>query len=133
VVDTLFTTADLAEMRAFSDANLPHSATVQAWTRVREPGGTYVTTWSTEQSGLPCRLATVGTPTERLASGTFTEVKEFRVVFAADAVIAAGNRRLVVTHTIPGLASPLTLYVTGVEAKTYEMQRGVLATTEGGP
>lgn len=128
----LFTAADLLEMRAENEANLPHTADVEAWTRVREPGGTYVTTWATEQSDLPCRLATVGSPTERLASGTFAEVKEFRVTFDVDVLIASSNRRLIVTHTIPGIASPLTLYVTGVKSGTYEMQRTVLATTEGG-
>jgi hypothetical protein len=76
-------------------------------------------------------LATVGTPTERLASGSFTEVKEFRCAFDVDVAIAASNRRLVVTHDIPGLASPLTVLVTGSEAHTYEMERVVLCTTEG--
>lgn len=130
--EVLFSAADLAEMRAFNDANLPHTADVESWSRVREPGGTYVSTWADEQSGLPCRLATVGAPAERLASGTFAEVKEFRVDFAVDVMIASSNRRLIVTHDIPGLVSPLTLYVTGVPARTYEMQRTVLATTEGG-
>jgi hypothetical protein len=133
VSDVLFDATDLAEMRAFNEANLPHTADVEAWTRVREPGGTYTTSWTVEQNDLPCRLATVGAPAERLASGTFAEVKEFRVDFDVDVSIATLNRRLVVTHTIPGLASPLTLYVTGVPARTYEMQRTVLATTEGGP
>jgi hypothetical protein len=129
----LFTTADLAEMRAFNEANLPHTADVEAWTRVREPGGTYVTTWATEQTGLPCRAATVGSPAERLASGTFAEVKEFAVAFDVDVMIAASNRRIILTHDIPGIASPITLYVTGSEARTYEMERVVLCTTEGGP
>ena len=131
MTDLLFTPADLAEMQAFGAANRPHTADVEAWTRVREPGGTYTTTWVVEQNDLPCRLATVGTPTERLASGSFTEVKEFRCAFDVDVAIAASNRRLVVTHDIPGLASPLTVLVTGSEAHTYEMERVVLCTTEG--
>lgn len=130
--EVLFDATGLAEMRAFNAANLPHTADVEAWTRVREPGGTYTTTWAPEQSSLPCRLATVGTPTERLASGSFSEVKEFRVDFAYATLIAPSNRRLVITHTLPGIASPLTLYVTGIPARTYEMQYTVLATTEGG-
>jgi hypothetical protein len=132
--DLLFTAADLAEMQAFSAANLPHTADVEAWTRVREPGGTYTTTWTVVEglTDLPCRASTVGTPAERLASGTFAEVKEFAVVFDVDVMIAASNRRLVLTHDIPGIASPITLYVTGSEARTYEMERVVLCTTEGG-
>ena len=130
--DVLFDATDLAEMQAFAAANRPHTAVVQQWTRAREPGGTYVTTWVTEQSGLPCRLATVGTPTERLASGTFAAVSEYRCAFDVDVLIAPSNRRLVVTHDIPGVASPLTLYVTGSEARTYEMERVVLGTTQGG-
>ena len=126
----LFSASDLAEMQAFNAASLPHTATVEQWTRTREPGGTYVTTWVTEQSALPCRLATVGTPTERLASGTFAAVTEFRVSFAVSVQIASSNRRLVITHDIPGIASPLTLYVTGSEARTYEMERTLLGTTE---
>ena len=130
--DVLFDATDLTDARAFNAANLPHTADVEAWTRVREPGGTYVTTWAGEQSDLPCRLAVVGSPTERLASGTFVEVKEFRVDFAVDVEIEASNRRVIVTHDIPSLANPLTLYVTGIPARTYEMQRTVLATTQGG-
>jgi hypothetical protein len=134
VVDTLFTTADLAEMRAFGAANRPHTAAVEAWTRTREPGGTYVTTWVgvSGQGALPCRAATVGTPAERLASGTFAEVKEMRVAFDVDVMIPSENRRIILTHDIPGLASPVTLYVTGSEARTFEMERIVLCTTEGG-
>jgi hypothetical protein len=132
VSEVLFDATDLAVMRAFNDANLPHTADVEAWTRVREPGGTYTTTWTVEQNDLPCRLATVGTPAERLASGSFSEVKEFRVDFAYGTLIAPSNRRLVITHTLPGIASPLTMYVTGIPARTYEMQYTVLATTEGG-
>lgn len=131
--EVLFSPSELAEMQAFGAANRPHTADVEAWTRVREPGGTYVTTWAVEQNDLPCRAATVGTPTERLASGTYGEVKEFRVAFDVDVSIASANRRLVLTHDIPGVVSPVTLYVTGSEARTYEMERVVLCTTEGGP
>lgn len=129
--EVLFTAADLAEMQAFAAANHPHTADVEAWTRVREPGGTYTTTWVVEQNDLPCRLATVGTPTERLASGTFNEVKEFRATFDVDVSIASINRRLVITHDLPGIASPLTVLVTGSKVQTYEMERVVLCTTEG--
>ena len=131
--EVLFTATDLAEMQAFGAANRPHTAAVQAWTRTREPGGTYVTTWVgvSGQGSLPCRAATVGTPAERLASGTFAEVKEFRIAFAVDVMIPAENRRIILTHDIPGIASPATIYVTGSEVRTYEMERVVLGTTEG--
>lgn len=132
--EVLFTASDLAEMQAFNEANLPHTCAVEAWGRVREPGGTYVTTWTpvSGQTALPCRMATVGTPDERLTSGTLAEVKEFRIDFAVSVQIPSANRRLVITHDIAGLTSPITLYVTGSLARTYEMQRTVLATTEGG-
>lgn len=130
--EVLFTASDLAEMQAFNDANLPHTCDVDVWSRVREPGGTYTSSWTTEQDAVPCRLAIIGTPEEKLASGTLREFKDFRVDFAVDVSVAVANRRMVITHDIPGLPSPLTLYPTGSLARTYEMQRTVLATTEGG-
>jgi hypothetical protein len=127
----LFTAADLADMRAFAAANRPHTADVEAKTIVRQPGGTNVVTWVPEQTALPCRLATVGTPAERLTAGTFHEVKEFRAAFDVEVSISAADRRIVVTHDIPGIPSPIALLVTGSEAHTYEMERVVLCTTEG--
>ena len=129
--DLLFTPADLAEMRALSEANLPHSCDVQHGTRTREAGGTYTTNWTVEQNDVPCRLATIGTPAERLSAGSLREIKEFEVVFPYGTWINP-ERRLVITHDIPDLASPLTLYVSGSPARTSEMQSAVIGTTEGG-
>lgn len=130
--DLLFSTADLADMQAFGAANRPHTADVQHRVSVRQPGGTFTDTWPTEQTALPCRLATVGTPAERLTAGSFAEIKEFRVAFDVDVQINSADRRLVVTHDVPGIPSPITLYVTGSTAHSFEMERVVLATTEGG-
>jgi hypothetical protein len=38
--------------------------------------------------------------------------------------------RLEVTHDIPGLTSPLSLYLKGTPSRSYEMLRKVLCTTE---
>lgn len=129
--DVLMLPADLAEMRAFSEGNLPHRCNVELGTRTREQGGTYTTNWTVEQAAVPCRLSTVGTPAERLSAGSLAEIKEFEIVFPYGTWINPA-RRLVITHAIPDLTSPLTLYPTGSPARTYEMQSAVLATTEGG-
>ena len=131
--DVLFTASDLAEMRAFNAANLPHTCDVEHWTRVREPGGTFTSSWVVEQDNVPCRLAIIGTPEERLASGTLTEFKDFRVDFAVGVTVEVANRKITITHDIPALPSPLTLYPKGSLSRTYEMQRTVLASTVGGP
>lgn len=125
------TAADLADLRALNAANLPHTCDVELGTRTRQPGGTYTTNWTVEQNDVPCRLATIGTPAERLSAGSLAEIKEFEVVFPYGTWVNP-ERRLVITHSIPDLASPLTLYVTGSPARTYEMQSAVIGTTEGG-
>jgi hypothetical protein len=70
--DVLFTAADVAEMRAFSDANLPHTAGLRSGTKTFEAGGTGGAiawaggdpTWTDD-----CRISPASTPQEQLSSG----------------------------------------------------------------
>lgn len=134
---TLFSAADLAEMRALSDANLPHTAALRTGTKTWEAGGTGAAiAWAggdaTALGG--CRLSPASTPQENLSSGSITNLNEFWVVLPQSVSVpvnaAATYYRLEVTHDIPGLPSPLLLYVKGTPFRSYEMLRKVLCTTE---
>jgi hypothetical protein len=140
MTDVLFTAADVAEMRAFSDANLPHTAGLRQGTKTFEPGGTGgAIAWAGGDPtwAEPCRVSPASTPQERLSSGSDHEPER---VLGGD---AAGRERatehggtvstyyrLEVTHDIPGLTSPLMLYLKGTPSRSYEMLRKVLCTTE---
>jgi hypothetical protein len=135
MTDVLFTAADLAEMRAFNEANLPHTAGLRSGTRDFSPTGSGIT-WSPGDPTWvePCRVSPAIPPQERLSAGSITNINEFWVVLAQDVSVPVNTStthyRLEVTHTIPGLASPLMLYVKGTPYRSYEMLRKVLCTTE---
>jgi len=134
----LFTAADLAEMRALNEANLPHSAALRVGNKTWEPGGTDSDIdWHLPSDPVwtePCRMSPASPPQEQLASGTVTNTNTFYVVFAQDVSVPVNSAdtfyRLEVTHDIPGITSPLMLYVEGQFFRTYEMERKVLCTTE---
>lgn len=126
----LFTPADLAEMRALNEANLPHSGVIQSAATSSAGGGETTTVWSTVATE-PCRLSPATPAQEQLTAGAVREIKDFYVVFAQDVVVSANNR-VTVTHDIPGLSSPVTLEVTGVAGRSFEMLRKVTATIVAG-
>jgi len=137
MAEALFTAADLASMRAFNEANLPHTAGLRSGTKTFEPGGTGAAiVWA---GGDPtwvdnCRLSPAAPPQERLSAGSVTNLNEFWVVLPQARSVPVNTSttyyRLEVTHDIPGLVSPLPLYVKGTPFRSYEMLRKVLCTTE---
>lgn len=134
----LFTAADLAEMRAENDANLPHSVVIEQGVVTFEPGGTRSgIVWAIEPVATePCRISPASAPQERLSAGAITEIKLFYVVMRVGASVPQNTAdgltfyRLRVTHDIAGFASPLTLYLVGTPGHSFEMERKVLCTTE---
>ena len=129
----LFSTADLTDLRAFSEANLPHTAdVVAAGTAVDDGGGEYTLPWNVvEQNDLPCRFAPSRVQIEQIIAGAIREVKDIDVFFDVNVAVAT-TRRLTLTHDNPALPNPVTLEVTGYVARTYEMERKVLCSLVGG-
>lgn len=136
MTDVLFTAADIAEMRAFSDANLPHSAAIQQGTRSFEAGGTGgKITWAADPVATEaCRLSPASAPQESLTGGSVANVREFYVTMEHAAMVPADTAgttlyRLAVTHDMSGAPSPLYLYPVGTPVRSYEMLRKILTTT----
>jgi hypothetical protein len=77
-----------------------------------------------------CRISPASTPQEQLSSGSITNLNEFWVVLPQSASVPVNTGptyyRLEVTHDIPGLTSPLPLYLKGTPSRSYEMLRKVL-------
>jgi hypothetical protein len=135
MADVLFTTADIAEMRAFNDANLPHTAGLRQGTKDYGPSGGGIVWAGGDPTWVePCRVSPASTPQENLSSGSITNLNEFWVVLRQGVAVPVNSGstfyRLEVTHSIPGLASPVFLYVKGTPFRSYEMLRKVLCTTE---
>ena len=123
-------TATIARMAARSVAAMPYTAQVLRGTQVRAPsGGGYTTTWVVVGS-YACRLRPGGDPKEMVDQGELNEVRLFTVALPAGTAVAAPDR-LVITHTIVGLASPITLEVLGVVVRSVEIERQVRAQRVG--
>jgi hypothetical protein len=133
--EVMLSAADLEEMRAFNDANLPHSAAIEQGTRTFEPGGTAgPITWNPVPLATePCRISPASVPQEQMTAGSLTSVREFYVTMREGAAVPADStntfQRISVTHDRSGAPSPLRLYPIGTPVRSYEMLRKVLCTT----
>src|SRR5215213_5099396 len=103
--DMLFTTSDIEEMQAFSDANLPHTAGLRQGTKTFEPGGTGGSiVWAGGDPTWvePCRISPASVPQENLSAVSITNLNEFWVVMRQGAVmpqnVSNTYYRLEVTH-----------------------------------
>lgn len=77
----------LAELRAISEANLPHTAEIiGVGDSTREPGGIYVNEPEVKAT-FPCRLMPAGAPTEQLAAGQPASTMRWLLVLPAGTVI----------------------------------------------
>jgi hypothetical protein len=132
---TLFTAADIADMRAFNDANLPDTIGLRSGTKTYGPGGSGSIVWASGDPTWtePCRVSPASTPQEALSAGAITEVKDFWVV-TREGVIVPQNTgttfyRLEWVHGITGLTSPFMLYLRGTPLRSYRMLSKFLCTT----
>lgn len=135
--DLMFTAADIVEMRAFNEANLPHTAGLRSGTKSYESGGTGgAIVWASGDPTWvePCRVSPAQPPQEQLSAGSVVNTNEYWCVMAQDVSVPVNSGttfyRLEVTHDLPGVASPLNLYIRGTPYRSYEMERKVLCTTE---
>jgi head-tail adaptor len=113
----------LSELRAFTEQAMTATCTVQRRTTVAGAGGAQTTTWANVAGlvDLPCSFRTE-TADERLAAGATQARETYRVRFRPDDFTAGVTQieaqdRLVVTHTVAGRSTPLTLAVLGVLLK----------------
>lgn len=128
----LFTAADIAEMRAFNEANLPDSVALRHGSQVYEPGGTRgPVVWDLNPTWTePCRVSPASPPQEQLTAGSLSEVKDFFLVTREGVAIpsnyvaldgTAHFYRLEWVHGITGLTSPFLLYLRGTPLRSYRM------------
>jgi hypothetical protein len=133
VVDTLFTAADITEMRAFSDANLPDTVVLRRGVRTRVSGGSYsAAVWDAGATWTePCRVSPASAPQEKLSSGSIAEIRDFWVVTRHGVTIPKDESsgattqnvyRLEWTHGITGVPSPFLLYYRGAPLRSYRME-----------
>ena len=127
--DVLFTAADIAEMRAFNDANLPDTVALRHGTRTYEAGGTrgpIVWDGGDPMWTEPARVSPASAPQEQLTGGSVQDARELIAIMRDGVSIPRDDGddfyRLEWTHTITGLASPFMLYdLRAVEVRTFRM------------
>ena len=133
----LFTAADLAEMRAFNEANLPDTVALRPGVKTFEPGGTgSKIVWSVLDPTWtePARVSNANAPQERLSAGSITEIRDFWVVTREGVVVPQNSGttfyRLEWVHGITGLVSPFLLYLKGTPLRSFRMLARFLCTSE---
>ena len=133
----VFTTDDIAEMRAFNDANLPDTVGLRHGTRTYEPGGTMALVWDGGDPTWvePARVSPNGTPQERITAGSIQDVNELFAIMREGVTVprdtGADFYRLEWTHTIAGLTNPFLLYdLRPVEIRSVRMLTKVLVSTQ---
>jgi len=123
--------ASLGELRAFTEQGMTATCTVQRRTTT---GGSQSVAWAAVAGlvGLDCSFRTEASD-EQVAADAVRATTRFRVRFRVTDFPAGGagiqpQDRLVITHNVPGLPSPLTLSVVGALPKNAdEVTRRVLA------
>lgn len=128
----------VTRLRALSRAGMTATCAVHRRTETPQAGGEPTVTWApvTGLTALPCSVKPAGDPSETLTADAATVAERYVVRFPptafTDGVRAIrAEDRLVLTHAIPGIGSPMTLSVEGDLPKSvYEVARRVLATRD---
>lgn len=136
--DPIATPADVAELRAVAEAGLLGGCTVARNVSSAAAGGSRVAAWVmvVGLTDLPCGFR-AEPPAEGVAADAPRTVTRYRVRLGGAAVrpgapVILPNDRLTITHTVPGVPSPLVLSVIGPVASSYgDVTRLVLAETVG--
>lgn len=140
--EVLFSATDLAEMRAFSDANLPDTVALRRGVRTRVSGGTYsAPVWDVAVLWTePCRVSPASAPQEQLTAGSITEIRDFFVITRegvsvpkdeASGATTQNVYRLEWVHGITGVTSPFLLYLKGTPLRSYRMLSKFLCSAVG--
>jgi hypothetical protein len=134
---TLFTAADIADMKAFNDANLPDTIGLRSGTKTYGPGGSGSIVWAPGDPTWtePCRVSPASTPQEALSAGAITEVKDFWVITREGVIVPQNSgttfyrlewQRDINADPLPPL---FMLYLRGTPLRSYRMLSKFLCTT----
>ena len=144
----IFDEASLAELRALVAPTRTATCAVRRPVTVIGTGGVQQQAWDVVPAlaALPCSLKPAGAPSEAITADAVRAATRFVVGFDPEAFGAVGpvpapgaagratyaavlpTDRLTLTHTLPGLPSPLVLSVLGDQPKgADEVSRKVLA------
>ena len=133
----VFTAADVAELAAANDANLPYTVALRHGVRTYEAGGTRgPVVWDAGDPlwTEPARVNSAGAPQERLTAGALQNVTDFTVVTRRGVSVPVDDGddfyRLEWTHDIAGLTSPFLLYRARHVIHSYPAQSKFIATSE---
>lgn len=128
----MLSAADRAELRRLIEPTLTARAAVQRLVRTKTGPATYTDVWTTVagQEALPCKFRVAAAPAEIATADAVRAVSRYTVTMVTGTAVDA-SQRLVVTHTEPGVPSPLTLDVIGPLYRSGEVTRRVLAERAG--
>lgn len=106
----------IAEAKALRNANLPHTAKIQADTSALDAAGGRVPTWS-DPAAVACRLVPLGAPIEGAPSDQRKPSAQYVCKFAAGTDVTSRNRLVVTTET-----EVKTLMIVGVQESEISVQ-----------
>ncbi len=123
--------AAVRNLRQRAERGITARAEVQREVRVKTGPGTYTTTWTivTGLAAVRCAFRPAVVPSETLRADAVQALGEYEVQLPHGTAVTEAHR-LVIVHTVLGIASPIRLAVTGVERTTQpEIVRRVYGTS----